>query len=415
MESSAQQIAHNLSDSTRSKDVIASENLTFGDFNLSINTQLGLSKCGFHKPSPIQIETVPLARCGFDLIIQSKAGTGKTCIFTIVALEALQFNPNRSTQSLIIAPTREIAIQIHEVINQVGSKYRDLRCALCIGGVEVKRDRSKLRDSSCQIVVGTPGRIKQLIELNILQTQQVELFVLDEADKLMDEQFKSQIDDIYKRLPADKQMIVTSATYPEELARFLQQYMQSAKDVRLGKEIFLEAVEEWYLESKAGHSSKNTLENKLQLLKVVLIKLMKNFNKCFIFTNYQARAPLICDNLNSDENFVSNYGTTGYICAELPQDERNTIFMKFKNFSQRILVSTDVSARGIDIQGIELVINFDLPVDNATYYHRIGRAGRFGRPGMAISIVSGDNMDQSLFRKSVKSIRLNKMTLSMDA
>lgn len=408
-------IAHDLTDKSkvRSKDVDLTENVTFTDLMLSEKTYLGLTKCGFARPSPIQLETIPLGRCGFDLVVQSKAGTGKTCIFTLIALEALQFNINNCTQTLIVAPTREIATQIHEVITLVGSAYEDLLCALCIGGVEVKQDRIKLsggKIGSCQIVVGTPGRLKQLIELNVLKTQQIELFVLDEADKLMDEQFKTQIDDIYKRLPSDKQMIVTSATYPDELGIFLQQYMRTPKSIRVGTELSLEALQEYYIDSKAGFSAKKNLENKLETLRVVLSQL--DYTKCFIFTNFQSRAPHICDYLNRDESFVSAHGLTTYICAELSQSERNSVFIKFKSSEQQLLVSTDISARGIDIQGIELVINFDLPLDNATYYHRIGRAGRFGQAGRAVSIVSSESVDQSAFKKSVKSDRLNKLSFT---
>lgn len=410
------QVAHNLKDSSksRSKDVALEEDVLFKDLLLHPKTQLGLESCGFDSPSPIQLQTIPLGRCGFDLVVQSKAGTGKTCIFTLVALEALQFNPTGSTQTLIIAPTREIACQIHDVVSKIGSAYKNLHCALCIGGVDLKQDRARLSGgkpgaATCQIVIGTPGRLKQLIELNILKTTHIELFVLDEADKLMEDQFKDQIDEIYKRLPLDKQMIVTSATYPNELSTFLRNYMRKAKNIRVGKELSLEAVREFYLETKAGNSSKKSLENKYETLKQLLSGL--DFTKCFIFTNYQARAPLICDNLNNDPQFVSKFGRTNYLCAELSQLERNQVFANFKTSDQKLLISTDVSARGIDIQEIELVINFDLPHDNSTYYHRIGRAGRFGQAGCAISLVSGDRLDRMVFEKSVKSDRMNKMTL----
>lgn len=410
-----QRIAHDLEDVSiiRSKDVELSEDLTFDDFKLSQETNDGLRRCGFKRPSPIQVETIPLGRCAFDLIVQSKAGTGKTCIFAIVALEALHLNQSRYTQTLIVAPTREVALQIHEVITCIGSAYKKLRCVVCIGGTEVKLDRAQLKithDGSCQIVIGTPGRLKQLMELNILKTHQIELLVLDEADKLMDDEFKNQVDDIYKRLPRDKQMIVTSATYPDELARFLHNYMSAPKNVRIGKELSLEAIQEFYIQSEAGQSGIKNLDAKYQTLKSLLCR--EKFSKCFVFTNYQSRAPLICDNLNKDETFMEKFGPTKYICAELGQCERNKVFNEFKNSLQKILVSTDVSARGIDIQDIDLVVNFDLPTDNATYYHRIGRAGRFGQPGRAISIVSCDSVDRNRFKKTILSDRINKLNLS---
>lgn len=407
-------LAHDLEDTSvsRSKDVALGEDISFLDLQLNQKTLDGLHRCGFIKPSPVQLESIPLGRCGFDLVVQSKAGTGKTCIFTILALEALRFNTSNNTQSLIIAPTREIATQIHEVISAVGSAHEELRCALCIGGIGVKQDRATLEShrnggSSCQIVIGTPGRVRQLIELNILKTQSIELFVLDESDKLMDEQFKFQIDEIYKRLPIDRQMIVTSATYPNELSDFLKRYMRTPKFIRVGKEISLEAIKEYYIISRAGHSTKKLLDNKLATLKALITKM--DFCKCFIFTNYQARAPLICDSLNEDEEIADKVGIINYICAELSQEARTQVFLNFKQSDQKVLVSTDVSARGIDIHDIDLVINLDLPVDSTTYYHRIGRAGRFGQSGIAVTIVSNERLDQSNFEKFIKSERMNKL------
>jgi ATP-dependent RNA helicase DDX20 len=406
------QLAHDLEDTSklRSCDVVSDENISFEAFLLSSETLKGLKRCGFERPSPIQLSTIPLGLCGFDLVVQSKAGTGKTCIFALVALESLKFSQTNCTQSLILAPTREVAIQIHEVISLIGSCHQGLGCALCIGGVDVKQDRAQLINRECQIVIGTPGRVRQLMELNILKVQQIELFVLDEADKLMDEQFKLQIDEIYKRLPADKQMIVTSATYPNELSQFLQNYMRQPKTIRLGQELRLDAIEELYVESKAGHSSKKSFNNKI----LVLLTLLKhtNFSKCIIFTNFQARAPVICDNLNKDEEYLQTQGQASYICAELPQSERIRVFTNFKSSDQqRVMVSTDISARGIDIHDIDLVINFDLPNDNSTYYHRIGRAGRFGQPGKAITIVTSDALDKISFEQHVISEKMNKLTL----
>lgn len=414
-------VAHDLSDSTktRSLDVLLEghdSNVTFKDLMLTTSTHEGLMKCGFERPSPVQLESIPLGRCGLDLVVQSKAGTGKTCIFAVVALEALQFNPNHTTQTLIVAPTREIATQIYEVIERLGSCFEYLQCALCIGGVDVKQDKARLNTNAksntggqCQIIVGTPGRLKQLIDMNILKTTNIELLVLDEADKLMDDQFKVQIDYIFKRLPSDKQMIVTSATYPNQLSLFLQKYMHESRFIKVGKELSLEAMEEYYVESKAGHSSKKTLELKLTVLKDLLKHF--DFKKGFIFTNYQARAPVICNCLNCDTDFIDVFGPTNYLCAELSQVQRNIVFKKFKDSSQRLLISTDISARGVDIHGVELVINFDLPQDQSTYYHRIGRAGRFGQPGKAISLVSGESVDKSLFELNVKSDRISKLTL----
>lgn len=403
-----QQIAHLITDNL-SKDVILDDDTSFEDLMLTPNTQKGLQRCGFKSPSPIQLKAIPYGRCGIDLVIQSKAGTGKTCIFTVIALEALKFNLDHSTQTLILAPTREIALQIHGVISQIGSTFQGLNCALCIGGVDLKQDRAKFAKKPCQIVVGTPGRINQLIEMGVLKLHDIELLILDEADKLMDDQFKIQIDQIFRVLPQEKQMIVTSATYPNELDKFLKKYMRVSRFVRVGNDISLEAIEEYFVECKAGNSSKKTLINKLSCLTQILNSIQ--FKKCIVFTNFQARAPQICDSLNRDDTFVQRHGRTNYLSAELSQEQRTLVFNKFKTSDQRLLVSTDISARGIDIAGIELVINLDLPYDNATYYHRIGRAGRFGRPGKAICIMSSESADKAVFMTSIWSKKIKKLTL----
>jgi len=398
-------LAHDLTDQLRSVDVLLDEDIKFADLHLSPAVLEGLNRCGFSRPSPVQLRSLPIGRCGFDLIIQSKAGTGKTCVFAVIALEALKFNHGSHPQTLVIAPTREVAIQIHEFISTMGSNQPDLSCSLCIGGVDVKEDRVNLNRGS-QILVGTPGRLKQLIDLNILKTQHIELFVLDEADKLMEEQFKIQIDEIYRRLPRDKQMIATSATYPNELDKFIRKYMQAPQSIRFGEEIRLEAMEEFYLASPAGSSAKKDLENKLSLLKSFLTSGL-DFRKCFIFTNYQARAPIICNYLNKDEAFVLHNGNVDYLCAELTQSERNQNYNNFRQSKERkLLISTDVSARGLDIRDIDVVINFDIPSDKVTYYHRIGRAGRFGQAGRAFTLVSESSLDQILFKKSLETDRI---------
>lgn len=193
-------LAHNLNDSSRwrSEDVALSDSnrqTTFEQLQLSRDVLNGLKSAGFIRPSPIQLQAIPLGRCGLDLIVQSKSGTGKTCVFAIIAFEMLK-TASRATQVLILAPTREIAYQIGEVMNEIGSCIRNLRCVTLIGGTKLKEDREKLR--LCHIAIGTPGRVKQLIEMNLLKTISIRLFVLDEADKLLDSRFKSQIGKLFK-------------------------------------------------------------------------------------------------------------------------------------------------------------------------------------------------------------------------
>lgn len=387
------------------------QRVSFKDLGLCDTTRACLDAVNWLEPTEIQLRAIPLARCGIDLVVQSKAGSGKTGVFAVVAFEALQDNASDFSQTIVVAPTRELASQIHDVIKQMGSTNNKFKATLCIGEIPIANNIAQLKPdestgATCQIVVGTPGRLIDLIGKNHLKTDKIELFVLDEADKLMDDNLKVQVDEIYKRLPKHKQMIVTSATYPNKLSNFLQRYMKRPIEIKLDEQL---KVDEFYVDSKAGFSTKNTIDVKFANLKLLLQKL--DFKKCFIFTNHQSRAPQICDRLNSDKDIVQLFGQADYISAERNQAKRNEVVKRFRTSSQKLLVSTDVLGRGIDIPSIELVINFDLPDKQETYYHRIGRAGRLGRPGRAVSIVSGDNIDKSTFRKNIQSDRISKLSL----
>ncbi|EHB10982.1 Putative ATP-dependent RNA helicase DDX20 [Heterocephalus glaber] len=224
--------AHDIgSPRTRTGDVLLPEPADFESLLLSRPVLEGLRAAGFQRPSPVQLKAIPLGRCGFDLIVQAKSGTGKTCVFSTIALDSLVLE-NCSTQILILAPTREIAVQIHSVITAIGIKMEGLECHVFIGGTPLSQDKARLK--KCHIAVGSPGRIKQLIELDYLNPGSIRLFILDEADKLLEEgSFQEQINWIYSSLPASKQMLAVSATYPEFLANALTRYMREPTFVRL--------------------------------------------------------------------------------------------------------------------------------------------------------------------------------------
>jgi len=285
-------IAHNLDNNKwRSEDISISleekegeeSEVTFSSLNLKPNVFMGLKKSGFVRPSPIQLQAIPLGRCGLDLIVQSKSGTGKTCVFVVIALEVIQSN---ATQVLIIAPTREIAVQISEVVNALSSQTPTIRCCTAIGGTKVKEDKDKLK--SCQIVVGTPGRVKQLIDLRLLKTNSIRLFVLDECDKLLDNNFKQQIDGIFESLPENKQMIAVSATMTNELALFLSKYMRTPAFIRLSADNpALIGVTQYYRVTDFHHLNHINFDNKIEPLIEILKKIP--FSQCLVFSNYQTR------------------------------------------------------------------------------------------------------------------------------
>ncbi|RMB99324.1 hypothetical protein DUI87_24057 [Hirundo rustica rustica] len=341
----------------------------FGSLLLSPPVLAGLEAAGFHRPSPVQLKAIPLGRCGLDLIVQAKSGTGKTCVFATIALDAVLLE-SPATQILILAPTREIAVQIHAVITTIGIKMEGLECHVFIGGTPLSQDRSRLK--KCHIAVGSPGRIKQLIELDYLSTGSVRLFVLDEADKLLEEgSFQEQINWIYSSLPVNKQMLAVSATYPESLAAALTRYMREPTFVRLNPtDPSLLGLKQYYKIVNSHPLPHKTFEEKTQHLQELFSKIP--FNQALVFSNLHSRAQHLAEILTS-RGFPAEC-----ISGNMNQNQRLDAMAKLKQFHCRVLISTDLTSRGIDAEKVNLVINLDVPLDWETYMHRIGRAGRFG-------------------------------------
>ncbi|NXY55803.1 DDX20 helicase, partial [Callaeas wilsoni] len=342
----------------------------FGSLLLSPPVLAGLEAAGFHRPSPVQLKAIPLGRCGLDLIVQAKSGTGKTCVFATIALDAVLLE-SPATQILILAPTREIAVQIHAVITTIGIKIEGLECHVFIGGTPLSQDRSRLK--KCHIAVGSPGRIKQLIELDYLSTASVRLFVLDEADKLLEEgSFQEQINWIYSSLPANKQMLAVSATYPESLAAALTRYMREPTFVRLNPtDPSLLGLKQYYKIVNSHPLPHKIFEEKTRHLQELFSKIP--FNQALVFSNLHSRAQHLAEILTS-RGFPAEC-----ISGNMNQNQRLDAMAKLKQFHCRVLISTDLTSRGIDAEKVNLVINLDVPLDWETYLHRIGRAGRFGR------------------------------------
>ncbi|CAH1783028.1 unnamed protein product [Owenia fusiformis] len=381
----ASHIAHNIGEQSRTGDVAIQENVEFSGMLLSHAVLLGLKEAGFERPSPIQLKAIPLGRCGLDLIVQAKSGTGKTCVFSVVALEGLQMDSN-SVQVLVLAPTREIAVQIWEVMTSLGRHIEGLKCHMFIGGLPVHEDKLKLKN--CHIAIGSPGRIKQLIEIGAINTDSVRLFVLDEADKLLESNFQEQINWIYSTLPENKQMLALSATYPESLAQHLTKYSRNPTFVRLNSsDPALLGIKQFFQVTPYHPMQHVVYEEKVKYLLKLLTS--ATFNQCLVFSNYQTRAENLCDVLNS-----RGWPAT-FISGSQEQHLRLEAMAKLKAFQCRVLVSTDLTSRGIDADKVNLVVNMDLPRDHETYLHRIGRAGRFGTYGAAVTYASkGNELEQ---------------------
>ncbi|XP_037336561.2 probable ATP-dependent RNA helicase DDX20 [Pungitius pungitius] len=376
MAASVRRAAHDVDARKRTDDVLLSEGLDFGSLLLSAAVLDGLSSAGFRKPSPIQLKAIPLGRCGLDLIVQAKSGTGKTCVFCTVALDSLVLE-NPSTQVLVLAPTREIAVQIHGVVMAIGCTMEGLECHVFIGGRPVSQDKAHLK--RCHVAVGSPGRIKQLIELGMLSTSSIRLFVLDEADKLLEEgSFQEQINWIFSSLPLNKQMLALSATYPESLAQHLTRYMREPTFVRLNPgDMGLKGLKQYYKLVPSHPFPHKIFQEKVQHLLELFSKIP--FNQALVFSNLHTRAQHLADILSSKGL------PAACISGGLSQDQRLEAMSKLKQYQCRVLISTDLTSRGIDAEKVNLVINLDVPQDWETYMHRIGRAGRFGTQGLAVT------------------------------
>lgn len=367
-------IAHSLDAVWRSEDVDHGDDVTFDQFMLSERVLTGLRKSGFVKPSPIQVQAIPLGLCGFDLVVQAKSGTGKTCVFAVLALEAVDVGTN-AVQVLILAPTREIAVQTCDTVRCLGCELPGLHCYAFIGGVPLQQDLQKL--ASCHIAVATMGRLCQLVRSGQLQLSQVRLLVLDEADQMLGEAFLEDLSDLWGRLPSSKQVVATSATYPPAVARLLEEkYLHQPALVRLGAEDpALLGVSQWYLPVEGAFLAKlSSLESLLRHMP---------FSQCLVFVNSQARARSLSERLNR------SLGGVQLLSGAQGQEERMAALARLKGFRCRLLVSTDLAARGIDAERVNLVVNFDLPWDLETHLHRSGRAGRYGSAGDAVTLVSG--------------------------
>ncbi|XP_047467893.1 probable ATP-dependent RNA helicase DDX20 [Mugil cephalus] len=376
MAASMRKAAHDVETRKRTEDVLLSEGIDFGSLLLSQAVLDGLSASGFQKPSPIQLKAIPLGRCGLDLIVQAKSGTGKTCVFCTIALDSLVLE-NHATQVLVLAPTREIAVQIHSVVMAIGCAMEGLECHVFIGGRPVSQDKLHLK--KCHVAVGSPGRIKQLIELGMLSTASVRLFVLDEADKLLEEgSFQEQINWIFSSLPVNKQMLALSATYPESLAQHLTRYMREPTFVRLNpSDMGLKGLKQYYKLVQSHPLPHRVFEEKVQHLLELFSKIP--FNQALVFSNLHTRAQHLAD-------ILSSKGLPAVcISGGLSQDQRLEAMSKLKQYQCRVLISTDLTSRGIDAEKVNLVINLDVPQDWETYMHRIGRAGRFGTQGLAVT------------------------------
>lgn len=343
----------------------------FDDMDLKDELLRGIYGYGFEKPSAIQQRAIVPCIKGHDVIAQAQSGTGKTATFSVAILQKIDISV-RECQALILAPTRELATQIQRVVMSLG-EYIQVKCHACIGGTNVREDLQKLSDG-CHVVVGTPGRVNDMMSRRVLRTEHIHLFVLDEADEMLSRGFQDQIQAVFRGLPNDVQVILLSATMPRDVLNVTNKFMRNPINILVKKEeLTLEGIKQFYINVKQEEWKLGTLNDLYDTLSIT---------QCVIFCNTRRKV----DELT--EKMLESNHTVSHMHGEMDQRDREIIMKQFRTGSSRVLITTDLLARGIDVQQVSLVINYDLPSNRENYIHRIGRGGRFGRKGVAINFVT---------------------------
>ncbi|MFD2679248.1 DEAD/DEAH box helicase [Bacillus seohaeanensis] len=346
----------------------------FSDLNLSPTTLKSIKRMGFEEATPIQAGTIPVSLEGKDVIGQAQTGTGKTTAFGIPMIEKIDVkNPN--IQGLIIAPTRELAIQVSEELYKVGSDKR-VRVLSVYGGQDIQRQIRAMKKNP-HIIVGTPGRLLDHINRRTLKLQNVQTLVLDEADEMLNMGFIDDIESILKTVPTTRQTLLFSATMPDPIRKIAENFMTEPEVIRVkSKEMTVPHIEQYFTKVH----EKEKFEVLARLLDVQSPEL------AIVFGRTKRRVDELSRALS-----IRGYLAEG-IHGDLSQARRMTVLKKFKEGRIDVLVATDVAARGLDISGVTHVYNFDIPQDPESYVHRIGRTGRAGKQGMAITFVTPREM-----------------------
>nr|XP_057934214.1 eukaryotic initiation factor 4A-I-like [Doryrhamphus excisus] len=335
----------------------------------------GIYAYGFEKPSAIQQRAILPCIKGYDVIAQAQSGTGKTATFAISILQQIDVSL-KGTQALVLAPTRELAQQIQKVVLALGD-YMGASCYACIGGTSIRNEVQKLQAEAPHIVVGTPGRVFDMLSRKNLSSKHIKMFVLDEADEMLSRGFKDQIYEIFQKLPPSTQVVLLSATMPADVLEVTKKFMREPIRILVKKEeLTLEGIRQFYVNVEKEEWKLETLCDLYETLTIT---------QAVIFINTRRKVDWLTEKMQSRDFTVSA------MHGDMDQKERDLIMREFRSGSSRVLITTDLLARGIDVQQVSLVINYDLPTNRENYIHRIGRGGRFGRKGVAINLVTEDD------------------------
>jgi len=348
--------------------------------SIELNRSLlrGIYALGFEHPSPIQQQTILTIMEGKDLLAQAQSGTGKTGAFTIGAIQRCD-EADPSPQAIILAPTRELASQIHSVVGSL-CRQTTFRTQLLVGGTSVDRDMRDIRDRKPQLFVGTPGRVLDFLQRGVVDTSKLRMVVLDEADEILSQGFREQLQRIFQYTTDSVQVVMFSATIPTELHEVVDKIMRDPVKILVKNELMtLEGIAQFYVQFPSE-------DDKLAALKDLYDGI--SVSQSIIYRN-SVRGVVDLYEAMRRENFP-----VCCIHSEMDRDQRNLAYQEFRSGKYRVLISSNVTARGIDVQQVSIVINYDIPGCVHTYLHRIGRSGRWGRKGIGINFVTKYDVDK---------------------
>lgn len=353
----------------------------------------GIYNYGFDAPSAIQSRAIMQIISGRDTIAQAQSGTGKTATFSIGMLQSIDLNTN-ATQAIVLSPTRELAVQISQVINALGD-YMGVDCFACIGGTSMGEELKKLQKKQYKVISGTPGRVRDVIKRRQVSTRHIKMLVLDEADSLLEQGFQKDISDIYRFLPQSTQVVIVSATLPSSVMSLSSKFMTDPVKILVRRDqLKLKDLKQFYINVEEEEWKFDTLCDLYDTLTIT---------QSVIFCNTRKKVDWLAAKMRNAHFSVSS------MHGDMAQQERNTVMQEFRQGSSRVLISTDVWARGIDVQQVSLVVNYDLPTNRENYVHRIGRSGRFGRKGVAINFVTNDDVQELHGLEKYYSVRIKEM------
>ena len=367
---------------------------TWDELDLNPKLLRGIFAYGFEKPSPIQQKAIKPIILGKDVVAQAQSGTGKTATFTIGALANVDVT-NNNTQVLVLSPTKELTIQTAKVFENLGGMMEGLRIQRLYGGSVVEEGSSFSNKNVPHVICGCPGRVHDMMRRDRISSKKIRTVILDEADEMLSAGFKDQVYNIFQYFSNDIQVILVSATLPESINSIVDKIMRDPVKICVKREMLtLEGIKQFYIAVDDDRQKYATLKDLFSYLSV---------SQCIIYSNSIKRVQDLYEAMKEDEFPVCR------IHSNMDKSERETAFNEFRGGKSRVLISSNVTARGIDIQQVSIVINFDLPKCVNTYLHRIGRSGRWGRKGVGINFITRRDVGKMKEIENHYSTQINEM------